>query len=198
MAAKKAAAKKKPAARKTAKAGTGKESASDRKHRFAQAYIANGGNATEAAKAAGYSPATAGSQGSRLLKDVEVSTLIQQGAEKLAKKYELSADLVVRSIVQEITFDPANLYREDGTLKDVTELDEDTRGALASVEFVTEGNPRDGFTYVRKLKWAPRAQAREQAMKHLGMFERDNKQKNPLDGLPHEAAKAILAALKQA
>lgn len=161
--------------KKRPKAGTGKGSAADRKHRFAQAYIANGGNATEAAKTAGYSPATAGSQGSRLLKDVEVSTLIQQGAQKLAKKYELTADLVVRSIVQELTFDPANLYDAEGNLKKVTDLDEDTRMALASVEFEQIGSP-DAPVFVRKVKWSQRQSAREQAMKHLGMFELDNKQ----------------------
>ena len=31
---------------------------------------------------------------------------------------------------------------------------------------------------IRKIKWAGKDKAREQAMKHLGMFERDNKQKS--------------------
>jgi hypothetical protein len=73
-------------------------------------------------------------------------------------------------------FDPASLYNKDGTLKDITELDEDTRMALASIDFEQVGG-KDSPVDVRKVKWASRHQAREQAMKHLGMFEVDNKQK---------------------
>jgi hypothetical protein len=36
------------------------------------------------------------------------------------------------------------------------------------------------------------------AMKHLGMFERDNKQRNPLDGLDHDTLKAVVGYLSKA
>ena len=48
--------------------------------------------------------------------------------------------------------------------------------ALTSLELEQIGSP-EGPIYTRKIKWASRAAAREQAMKHLGMFERDNAQK---------------------
>lgn len=44
--------------------------------KFAEAYVANGFNATKAAVTAGYSEKTAYSQGSRLLKNVEIQTLV--------------------------------------------------------------------------------------------------------------------------
>lgn len=157
------------------KAGTSKESAATRRKIFAEAYIANGGNGTQAAITAGYSPKTAGVQAVRLLGDANVSSLISHRAMETAKKYELTTDVVIRSIMQELQFDPAKLYREDGSLKDVTELDEDTRMALASVEFEQTGG-NDSPVTVRKVKWAARHAAREQAMKHLGMFLADNKQ----------------------
>lgn len=190
-----------PSAKKVRNPGTSRDAARARKNLFANAFIANGGNATEAAKSAGYSPATAYSQGHRLLKDAEVQRQVSSATEKIAKKYELNAEMVVKSIVQEITFDPAKLYREDGSLKDITELDEDTRASLAGVEFATEGSAKDGFTFVRKLKWAPKQGAREQAMKHLGMFSADNTQKSPLAGLePNllETARDHLSALIKA
>lgn len=173
MAPKKQTAKK-PAAEKK-KAGNSQVDAAARRAIFVEAYIANGGNATEAAKTAGYSDKTAYSQGCRLLKHVEVAAKVAKRAETLAKKYELTTDLVVKSIVQELTFDPANLYQAGGQLKDITELDEDTRMALASVEFEQLGS-RDAPVFVRKIKWAARQGAREQAMKHLGMFLKDNEQ----------------------
>lgn len=171
---------KKPAAKaKKQKAGTGKEASIERRKVFVEAYITNGGNATQAAITAGYSDKTAGSQGQRLLKDVEIASRIAERAKAVANKYELTTELAARSIVQELTFDPAKLYRDDGSLKDIHELDEDTRMALSAVEFEQVGGKDDPVT-VRKVKWANRAQAREQLMKHLGMFERDNTQKQPV------------------
>lgn len=178
------------------KRGTSKEAADNRKAVFVEAYIANGGNATEAAKTAGYSQKTAYSQGGRLLKDVEIQRAIAERSKAVAKKYELNTDLVVKSIVQELTFDPAKLYNAGGQLKDITELDEDTRMALASVEFEQLGS-QDAPVFVRKFKWASRQAAREQAMKHLGMFEKDNEQKaSALAGLPRELVEAVAARLR--
>lgn len=184
------------AAKKPGKQGTSKEAAEIRRKIFVEAYIANGGNGKQAAIKAGFSEKTAESQASRLLRDVKVKDAIAQRAEKTAKKYELTTDLVVKSIVQELTFDPAKLYQAGGQLKDITELDEDTRMALASVEFEQMGS-QDAPVFVRKYKWAARQGAREQAMKHLGMFEKDNEQKaSALAGLPRELVEAVAAKLR--
>ncbi len=61
---------------------------------FADYYIETG-NATEAAKKAGYSPRTAYSQGSRLLKVAEVSVYISERMAAQAKKRIASADEVI-------------------------------------------------------------------------------------------------------
>lgn len=174
MAVKKKAATK--ATKKPVKRGTSKQSAARRRQIFVEAYITNGGNATEAAKEAGYSAKTARQQGARLLTDVDVEAQIAKRAEQVAKKYELTTDLAARSIVQELTFDPGCLYREDGSLKALHELTEDERMALTGVEFAAD---KDG-NRVLKVKWASRHQAREQLMKHLGMFEKDNEQGRPV------------------
>ncbi len=159
------------------KAGTSKASAADRKAVFVEAYIANGGNATQAAITAGLSAKTASSSGQRMLKDVEVATQIASRAQAVADKYKLTTELAARSIYQEMMFDPAKLYDEQGRLKPITELDEDTRMALASIEVDEVGGGDSPLVTTRKVKWANRYQAREQLMKHLGMFGEDNKQK---------------------
>ena len=62
-------------------------------------------------------------------------------------------------------------------------MDPDTRKVLSSVETVQVGSP-EAPVFIRKVKWNTPSQAREQAMKHLGMFERDNKQQiDPLRAL---------------
>lgn len=157
-------------------ASTSRITIEHREELFALAFIANGGNGAAAAVAAGYAEHSARRQAVKLLERPRVREMIQQHQQTLTKKYELDADLVIRSIVQELSFDPAKLYRGNGSLKDIAELDEDTRMALASVEFEQIGGA-DSPVSVRKVKWASRHQAREQAMKHLGLFEKDNRQK---------------------
>jgi phage terminase small subunit len=150
-------------------------------------------NATAAYKRAGYVAEGHGAEvnASRLLSNAEVAASIAAKQQKLADKYELTADLVVRSIVQELTFDPAKLYGADGNLLKITELPEDVRMALTSVEFEQIGNP-DAPVFVRKVKWAQRQGAREQAMKHLGMFEKDNEQRNPVGELSEAALQRFI------
>jgi phage terminase small subunit len=201
-----ATAKKRPAAKKAAvKAGTGKEAAEARRRLFVEAYIQNGGNATEAAKTAGYSVVTAGQQGSRLLKDVNVQQLLGGRQEKLAAKFELTTEAVLKNLAQAIYFDPRKLYQEDGSLKPIHELDDDAAQALAGFEVVEMagggefGGP-EGLKhvpmYTKKVKWLDKNAAREQAMKHLGLYREDNKQRNPLDGLPREVLKDLVDRLK--
>ena len=65
----------------------------ERQRRFAELYAADP-NATEAAKAAGYSEKTAYSQGQRMLKNVEIVSYIQKLQEQLASERIASVDEV--------------------------------------------------------------------------------------------------------
>ena len=159
------------------KAGTSKQAAVDRKKLFAEAYIANGGNASEAARSAGYAEKSVGVTGCRLLKDAQVRLILDERQSALANKYELTAEAIIKSIAQELHFDPANLFNDDGSVKSITDMDADTRMALVSIETLQLGDA-DSPAIIRKIKWATKHQAREQAMRHLGMFEQDNKQKS--------------------
>jgi phage terminase small subunit len=196
------ATKKKPAAKKV-KPGTSKESAETRKKLFVEAYIANSGNATAAAEAAGYSPGpSARVQGSRMLADPNIASMIEARTKKLVDKFELTTEAVLRNLSQAIFFDPRKLYREDGSLKDVHELDDDTAMALAGLEVTEEKGSGDDrgkvVGYTKKLKWLDKNSAREQAMKHLGQYREDNNQRNPLADVPRESLKALVDRLKGA
>ena len=137
-----------------------------RQARFASEYVANGGNAATAALSAGYKN---GESGAALLHKPAVQKQIAAIAVRTAKKYNLTVDLAAANIYREMTFDPACLYRADGTPKRLHELDADTRLALAAVDVDEDG--------VTRYKWASKSAARNDLMKHLGMFERDNVQK---------------------
>ena len=135
---------------------------------FAAAYVANGGNAVEAARLAGYKP---GMATTRLLASPAIQKKIARLAEASARKYALTVDLAAANIFREMTFDPARLFNADGNPKKIDELDADTRLALSAVEI-------DPATGVISYKWASKSSARGDLMKHLGMFERDNNQKS--------------------
>ncbi len=158
------------------KAGNGQAAAAARRGVFIQTYITNGNNATQAAITAGYSARTAYSQGQRLLKNAEVSGQLANAAQRVAKITGLTAERTIKELARISTFDPRRLYREDGTLKHLTEMDDDTRGAIASIE-VNE-NVVDGVLVgqTTKIKLWDKNRALEMAMKHLGLFERDNTQ----------------------
>ena len=170
-----------------------------RRKRFAEAYLTNGSNASQAAMAAGYSEKTAYAAGSRLLKHVEVSTIIQQRRAELAKKYELTTESVIKSLAQAVHFDPRKMFNEDGSIKAITDLDDDTAAALAGFEVMEEKGSGDDrgkvVGYTKKVKWLDKNTAREQAMKHLGLYLEDNKQKSPLEGVSRDTLKLLAEKL---
>ena len=154
---------------KRVKAGTSKYAAEAKRDAFVNCYLANGHNATQAAIAAGYSPKTAYSQGQRLLKDVETSAALAKAAETGGKAAGLVADRVVEQIRRVTEADPCKLFHPDGSPKRVHELDDDTAAAVSSVEVAADGS--------QKIKLCDKNSALNMALKHLGLYERDNAQR---------------------
>ncbi len=70
--------------------------------KFVSAYLANGMNATQAAITAGYSEKTAGSQGERLLRNVEIAQTIKGKAEGQCRKLDITAEYVLNTIRESI------------------------------------------------------------------------------------------------
>lgn len=182
-----------------AKPGTSKEAAENRRIEFVEAFVANGGNAKQAAITAGYSPRSAAQQGARMLKDANVSTAIDQRRGQLLKKTQLSTEEIMADIARTLRFDPRNLYNDDGSMKSIKDLDDATAACLTGIEVVIMKGTENDETplYVKKVKWEGKSTAREQAMRVFGMFEKDNKQKvSDLEGLPRELLQAMVQRLK--
>lgn len=160
---------KKAPTKKRAKAGTSRVSAAHRRKLFVEAYISNGGNATQAAISAGYSPHRADVTGAKMVGDIRISEELERRRAELEAKTELSTERVLREVARVALSDPRGLFRADGALKPPSEWTDEQAAAIASVEFDDAG----------KLKvrlWDKNA-ALEKAAKHLGLYERDNKQK---------------------
>lgn len=161
-----------------AKAGTSNEAAMERKIKFVEAYIANGENGTDAAIKAGFSPKGAGVTASRLLKDINVQTILRERRQKLADKFALNTENVIRNLACAVYFDPRKLYNADGSMKSIVDLDDETAAAITGIEIVEMPGEKGAVPlFTRKVKWLDKNTAREQAMKHLGLFKQDNEQK---------------------
>jgi phage terminase small subunit len=155
-----------------------REDAYARKLRFVEALLLNDGNNTKAALAVGFSPKTAAQQGSRLARSVEVKALLEQRrGEALAvaqAKTNLTVERVLESLARAVLFDPRKLVKADGTVVLPHELDENTALAISGMEFQVDKNT--GKVTWAKYKGPSRDMARDQALKHLGLFKEDNDQ----------------------
>lgn len=171
------------AKRKKAKAG-GASSAKARKALFVDAYLANGGNATQAAITAGYSEKTAKQQGSRLLTSVDIREAIAKRTQVVAEKVGLSVERTLQELARLAYADPRKLYKEDGSLKAIHELDDDAAATIASVEVDEIGMEGVVIGHTKKLKQWDKNAALEKAMKYHGLYEKDNEQKPPTVLMP--------------
>ena len=147
----------------------------DRAAAFAFAFVANGGNGADAARQARYSPNGAAVTANRLLRHANVLAIIEDERQKIREKYRLTAANMLRSLEQALFFDPRNLFRADGSLKGIHELDEDTAMALQAIESEVVVNKRTGRAtfHLKKVKWLDRNAARDQANKILGHYKAD-------------------------
>jgi phage terminase small subunit len=118
--------------------------------------------------------------GSRLLKDANVKAAVNAAEERALGKARLSTERVLRELERAIFADPRKLYDERGRLKPIHSLDDDTAAAIASSdidEIVTgDGSRRRAIGRTTKVRFVDKLMAIDRAMKHLGLFERDNRQ----------------------
>lgn len=131
-------------------------------------------NATEAAIKAGYSKKTAEAQGSRLLRNVKVSALIQRGQQMMAEKLEVKAADVIAEL-KSIGFANAADYYDfsDGTPHlDMSNMTRAQSAAIASIKTKTYCEPgREGRVEEVEIKFHSKPQALDKLGKHLGLFE---------------------------
>ena len=149
---------------------------------FVQEYLVDI-NALQAAIRSGYSKKTAQVQASKLLSNPKVQAAINIGMGKRAEKVGFSAEATLRELQNIVHFSVKNVFDENGQLKKIHELDDATASAIASIEFATK---MDGESPVHVCKLRPydKTKAVDMAMKHFGLFEKDNEQQgNVVDAI---------------
>lgn len=170
---------------------------------FIDAYIANGGNATAAGEAIGWAKTTAQRWTAEILERPHVRAEIHRRRQELAQKFELTTENVIDELRKIVHSDVRRFINNDGSVKPVDQWDDDMGAAVSSLEVDElfaggESGARVQVGFTKKLRFYDKNAAIDKAMKHLGLFEKDNEQRNGvLSGLPREVLKAIVDRLNQ-
>lgn len=125
-------------------------------------------NATQAAIRAGYAPRSASTEGARLLANDKVQAYIDDLMDARAHRMLISQDKVVRELARVALFDPHQVYDEEGRLRPIRDMPADIRAAISSIKHLSDGSI--------EVKFWDKNSAIDKLMKHMGLFEKDNRQ----------------------
>ena len=154
-------------------AGTSKAEAKAAKELlFVDYYLANGCIGAKAYLQAGYrakNAHVAAVMANRLLRKPDIAELIKERNRKRLETAKLTANETMQSMARDLKFDPSVCFHDNGEPKPIHEIPPEARQSLRGYK-----RDKDG---VVEFKFPEKTAVREQAMKHFGLYERDNKQK---------------------
>ena len=136
--------------------------------------------AKEAAIKAGYSARSAEFQGYQLMQKPLVRGLIDERLRESQMRSGITVDRVLKELARIALFDPRSLFDAEGHPLPITELSDDAAAALAGMEVVIMRGDGDGPDkgFIRKYKISDKNSALDKLMRQMGMFERDNRQRD--------------------
>lgn len=142
---------------------------------FAQTYVKTG-NASEAYRTA-YNVSTTSAntinvKASRLLSESKINLRIKELQEDLSKKHDISKDKIIKHLCAVAFFDISRISNEDGSIKRIDELDQETKILLNGVIEKTIGMGK----YAEKVlsyRMSDKLKAMDMLIKLLGYNEPD-------------------------
>jgi hypothetical protein len=126
-----------------------------------------------AARAAGYvgNDATLAATASRLMKLPAVSRKVAEYRERTLAKVSLSRRTVLEQLKYALTRQIKDLVNEDGSIRLPHQLPDEMQSIIDSVKLTERTDDGTGErTLIAEYKITPHAIAREQALKHKGLF----------------------------
>lgn len=144
----------------------------EREQRFVASYLANGHNATAAARDAGYSGSQVAVRGHKMLRSPRVKAELDKRLIKALAKAELTADRVLEELRRIAFFDPRSLFDADGNLIPYQQLPAEVAAAVAPIEVIKKNLASgDGLVdTVHKVKALDKVKALETLCKHFGLL----------------------------
>ena len=142
-----------------------------KQERFVHEYLIDL-NATNAARLAGYKHPNI--QGPRLLVNVSIQERIKELKSKCLARVDVKAENVLLELGRLAFSDARRLFRSDGSLKTMEEMDDNTAAAIASVEVFEEfrgtGENRTLVGYTKKIRLWDKNKALENLAKHFKLL----------------------------
>lgn len=148
---------------------------------FCQEYIIDL-NATQAAIRAGYSKKTAFVTGFENLNKPYIQERIAELNKDRAEATGITQKRVLEEYAKIAFFDIRKLYDPEGNLTKIKDFDDISAGVVSGIKVLEEfGQDSSGNKVVtgvvKEVKLADKLRALQDLAKHLGIFEKDNKQK---------------------
>jgi phage terminase small subunit len=109
-----------------------------RQARFVEEYLVDR-NATQAAIRSGYSPASAASQASELLKLPKIAAALESAVGAQSRRTQITADAVLTELYRLATVDVSKAYDVDGNLLPLDKVPEEVRRAMQGIDIAKTG-----------------------------------------------------------
>lgn len=162
-----------------------------KQERFCQAYVANGGNATQAYReshdASGMKDRTVNDTASKLSNRPDITHRIASIEKDAAIAAGITPEMIVAQYKRLAFFDARSAFDEEGNLKQMHQLDDDTAAAISGMEFeeVFEGGrgEREHVGRMHKIKLTDKRAALADLARIRGMFV-DKTELTGKDGAP--------------
>lgn len=131
--------------------------------RFCQEYLKAPDNQTDAAIAAGYAPGSACKRASVLMADSRIQERIAQLMQQRNKRTKMSADTVLKRLVDMLDADIADILTDTGDIKPIKDWPVVWRKSIASFEIAVV----DENVTVKKVKLLDKLRVLELVGKHV-------------------------------
>ncbi len=154
-----------PAKKKTAT----EQQLTDRQERFCREYVVDL-NATQAAIRAGYSSKTANRIATKILSKAVIKKKIAQLQSEIAKRTEITADMVVRELAAIGFADVRECFDQLGNIINPKKLPDSIAKVVAGIDVIEVKKD----VKVKKLKLWNKVAALESLAKHLGMYQQES------------------------
>lgn len=140
----------------------------------------------------------------RIHKDPNISLRISEIQHEAYQRNKPTIDKLVQTLAGMVDFDPASMFDEEtGAMLDVRKMPLSTRKLISQFDVDEIGFGENVIGTTKKVRLYNKLDAVEKLMKHLGGYEKDNFQKQPvlnydLSGMSTELLTALADAAKPA
>lgn len=150
---------------------------------FCQAYIKLGDKSAayrEAYSTSNMKSETIHSRACRLTSEYKISARIEALRAEVKEDNKVTINEIVNTLADMLRFDIAELYDSNGNLLNLKSIPKKARLMISQLETDEIRLKGQSIGQVKKVKVFDKMQSIEKLMKHLGGYEKDNSQKQPV------------------